>query len=438
LKIAGTYFLLFCSTIGCNVSGLGDSSANCYGECGRLSLKVNISIERDSNETGNISGCICQKTNCVLSVIREGEEGFVYKGIKTSAQVIRGEKVNQWKITYEYPGEIINYSIREFDLRIYNRDSLKIWVSSKYTIKYKTANSLAMQDWNIDIKDPKLNGEGKAECFSGNVPETINEEIKTVLVEKRLIDAKEDSYCYIDSENRVTCWGNSWNSQSKINGTFDSIDVGLNKACGIKKDKTISCWDNSIKYPWVPEGYFKNVSVLSNACGIRDNGAIICWDFENHQVKEYDGLYLKVEVAKNSICGIKEDFSTVCWNEYGIETLYPNGKAIDITSSNDEICIITSEHTPYCWSTYHYYVGSMVIGDKLLDLAANSWGGLCGININNYVVCWGGIYLERAGMYDKGNGLQIAEGDSSTCKIDENQKVSCWDNPLGSLSKIMK
>ena len=99
-------------------------------------------------------------------------------------------------------------------------------------------------------------------------------------------------------------------------GSFSSVAVGENTACGVRDDRSVACWgydDYGMATP--PAGEFSAVAVgSSHSCGVRAaGGALVCWGAD-WMLGAPAGAYSAVSAGSQFSCALRaEDGVAVCW-----------------------------------------------------------------------------------------------------------------------------
>jgi len=130
--------------------------------------------------------------------------------------------------------------------------------------------------------------------------------------------------CGLRTEGTPTCWGGS-TLETPV-GTFTAFSVGFPLMCGVRKvDGTIACFrraQSGCTQDGVtdcvdatpPGGTFNSISVGQNyACGVKTDGTVACWPGADFMPLPA-GTYSSVSVGGDgTICGVMTDGTLACW-----------------------------------------------------------------------------------------------------------------------------
>lgn len=254
-----------------------------------------------------------------------------------------------------------------------------------------------------------------------------------ILKDKVLSSMSSGDYhtCAIDKTNIVYCWGNNGNGQLGNNSTVESYTPVAVDLTGVLKDKTI-----------------KLISAGgAHTCVIDSDGIIYCWGSNKY------GQLGNGETA-DSLVPVEVDMTGVL-----------KGKIIkSIQSGRVHTCVLDSEGLVYCWggnskeqlgdktavdSAVPVKVDTSIAlkGKKIVLLSAGGYHN-CAVDDKSIVYCWGSNDLGQLGTgyetahdtpskVDMSGALKdkkitaIANGDNTTCTIDEDGAAYCWGSILG-------
>ncbi|HRZ80308.1 MAG TPA: hypothetical protein P5044_09890, partial [bacterium] len=254
-----------------------------------------------------------------------------------------------------------------------------------------------------------------------------------ILKDKVLSSISSGDYhtCAIDMANTVYCWGNNSSGQLGNNSTVESYTPVAVDLTGVLKDKTI-----------------KSISVGgAHTCVIDSDGLIYCWGNNKY------GQLGNGETADSSV-PVEVDMTGVL-----------KGKVIkSIKSGRVHTCVLDSDGFVYCWGNnskeqlgdntamdsavpVKVYTSIALKGKKIVLLSAGG-NHTCAVDDKSLVYCWGENSLGQLGIgYEtahyapapvdmsgvlKGKKITaIANGDNTTCVLDENGAAYCWGSVLG-------
>ena len=90
--------------------------------------------------------------------------------------------------------------------------------------------------------------------------------------------------CGIQSDDKVTCWGDDSHGEAPEEPSMDAFKViaaGSYYTCAIRSDDKLLCWGSN-DHGQAPEGpstdSFKTIAVYyEHTCGIRSDDKMVCW-----------------------------------------------------------------------------------------------------------------------------------------------------------------
>ena len=167
--------------------------------------------------------------------------------------------------------------------------------------------------------------------------------------------------CGIGAEGKLACWGGSGGPDGDActipatrqlaapNGSYTAIASSYYSSCAIGKDGAVACWGagkpaddpaalcagNRYNFGQATPaaGSFRSLSLGNNhACGIKTNGTIACWgagttvatdcpgtDDECGQSKPPTGSFIQVSVGTRHSCAMTAERKIQCWGYPGAD-----------------------------------------------------------------------------------------------------------------------
>jgi len=185
-------------------------------------------------------------------------------------------------------------------------------------------------------------------------------------------------------------------------GTFQTVGIGFENACGLTTDGEAFCWGNNRAFLNItPEGSFIQLaSTYAFACGLRADHTLDCWGF------------------------CYGPTSPPCEPDPGFES----GEWSDIRGNNWGICGVRADGSMLC---YGHAISDLSIGDPgdTFTTVAPGYCHVCGITTDGEVKCasdcqdyeYSGQDIPVAGQYD-----EIACGEFHTCGLTGDGEIVCW------------
>ena len=237
--------------------------------------------------------------------------------------------------------------------------------------------------------------------------------------------------CFVDAAGRAVCWTNyvqfrKYETRS-YEGPFRSAvgDGGWpvgQLTCGLRVDNSVFCWDDDYcrghdGYPCPPpspEGTFQSISVAGeHACGVKTGGAIVCW---GHWDDDYpvsalapDGEFQSISIGEFHACAVRADGAVACWgNDDAGQATPPAGEFRSVSVGQNHSCGVKTDGTVACWgsnistysfalipdpnTTYETYRGQATPPEGTFRAVSAGQWHTCGIRTDGSATCWGSDY----------------------------------------------
>ncbi len=279
------------------------------------------------------------------------------------------------------------------------------------------------------------------------------------------IDTGRAHACGIRSDNKeVQCWGydGSGRATPPSNSMFTDISTRDDHTCGILVDGTAKCWGRNNYDQSTPPAGVKFTQVSTGywffTCGLLTDGSVQCWgaDWDNQTTPPAGIKFSQISTGAGHTCGIRLDNQEVqCWgdNNYG-ESQPPVGiKFSHIHSGHDHTCGLLIDQTIRCWgeNTFTEYnslasvkftqisescgirsdgrieclmwdtLSDTIQSDERFSSIALSENGLCGLDLESNVRCWGNI-----GQLPYNDFVSLDGGINRFCGITDKGTFECW------------
>jgi hypothetical protein len=243
--------------------------------------------------------------------------------------------------------------------------------------------------------------------------------------------------CFRDAAGGVGCFGyDSGDGRlSPAAGTYVSIDMGQNHACGLHPDGTMSCWGSSGGH-WqdydqvdgTPDDVFVSYAVgQRHNCALDAAGAVTCWGrgVEGQTTPE-PGTYTKLVAGAYHTCGLHDDGAIDCWG-YNVWTDgdFPTpegGDFVDLWGATDHVCAMQVDGAIECWGNDQAGETTMAFSESWLTLGGDQDGAdFCGIGADGEAHCLG----FTGGSVPPGPALDVSASSGSVCVLDGGGELAC-------------
>ncbi|MEC7985121.1 MAG: RCC1 domain-containing protein [Myxococcota bacterium] len=239
-------------------------------------------------------------------------------------------------------------------------------------------------------------------------------------------------YCAIMSDSTLTCWGNDSNGQvsDMPSGTFTSVSLGYEHACGLNTSGALECWGND-DYNQVsntPSGTFTQLAVGQHfGCALDASGQVDCWgeDGYGQSSNEPASTFQSVAVAGDFACGLNTSGGIECWgsNSYNIVSNVPSGTFTQLEVGRAAVCAINSSGSVECWGNASD--GGTAPSGTYSSLSKGFYS-FCGVETGGAVNCWGADWYGQISELPSGSYTSVSITDASTCAMDSAGAIICW------------
>lgn len=244
-------------------------------------------------------------------------------------------------------------------------------------------------------------------------------------------------FCALVFVQSANCLGSMSSIAASYRGNTSTV-------CGIVAESSgahrVYCWDSQENtYIQNPNPYLvlSGVSFLGlsggngTVCGLRDDGIqLFCWDTGTKLPRRIskDSQLKQLAMGEKQVCGLTNGH-VQCWRPFK-SNVAPAGSELfkAITAGADFVCGITLNQTVLCWG------GSAEVRKTNPSLKMNSVfaGGshACGIGIDGLVTCWGENESGQTAVpaHQESEFASLALGMNHSCGLrnDDNSTVVCW------------
>jgi hypothetical protein len=199
------------------------------------------------------------------------------------------------------------------------------------------------------------------------------------------------------SDNTLECWGASGGTldgASPPAGTFLTVSVGTDSACGLRTDGDVVCWGATGGFDAAaPGGTFTALHGSDDVyCGI-SGGAVTCWgyDFSTGLFTEPSGTtFTQVANTATHACARKSDNTVECWgdNTSG-EATAPGGTFLDVHVVYSSSCGRTTLNGFECWGDDSPWTSPAPTNCDYTAASSESSSNYCALDSEGNIFCWG-------------------------------------------------
>ena len=206
-----------------------------------------------------------------------------------------------------------------------------------------------------------------------------------------------------------------------------SVSIGLRATCAVDEVGHLKCWGDD-SYGVVsqsPEARVLDVSVGdSHACALATDYTTLCWGDDLYGQSTPPGrAFLAIEVGGDTSCGL--DASG--WRCWGRQPTEGDGSVAQIAVSRTHGCVVDAAGNPNCWG--EDYWGQHPDAGTFPTIAAGD-SNTCGIGWDERLTCWG-KHLENSAPVEAQGHTAIGVGDSHYCAIRDGSIECRGNNDLG-------
>lgn len=252
----------------------------------------------------------------------------------------------------------------------------------------------------------------------------------------------------LDAEGRLVRWGASSSRVLPDAPGYRYVASGAENACALDANSQVSCWrhinfDGPVETP-EDRGPYTQVTVGGYrsgeyACGLRPDGSVHCWragardEYEGRLSPPSDVRFVKIDAGWLSVCGITLDNALACWGDESLETgisrNVPEGRYVDVAVGQVRACAVAEDTSVLCWGGAGSHLLHQLDPARMpirIEMMPNSDAG-CVLQRDGGVLC-----ADVAALNEQVDDetLRFAElamyGDRDVCGITLNDEVVCW------------
>jgi hypothetical protein len=101
---------------------------------------------------------------------------------------------------------------------------------------------------------------------------------------------------------------------------------------------------------------------------------------------------------------------------------------VEIAVASIMECALAVDGTPACWGEYESYYDAWQdpLPGPFVQLSGNFSGTICGVGVDQALVCWGLDTFDEVGGAPSGTFTQVSGGADSFCAVATDGSIACW------------
>ena len=252
------------------------------------------------------------------------------------------------------------------------------------------------------------------------------------------------SYCFIDNEDDVHCWGVESDDASQAHppkriADVQKLAVGQHHACALSISGHVTCWGEraAARVPDVLQVAGGVVDLAAGdgfTCAVLDDGNTRCWGDHRIPFNTYDAL--TVVAGAHHVCVLNAMNEVSCFGQGVDAFLSPPllDNVVKLAGGDTHSCALDAYGKVTCWGAGTYGQHVSPPDDVYVDLDAGQHH-TCAINDGGTLLCWGRDVEGQLQVPPVGAPWQdIFVGARHTCATDAGGAVRCWgDDAFGQL-----
>jgi alpha-tubulin suppressor-like RCC1 family protein len=190
--------------------------------------------------------------------------------------------------------------------------------------------------------------------------------------------------------------------------TFVDVAAHDHGTCAVQSDGRLTCWGDLASLPVPSGGQFRRVVVATyHVCALAADGSVSCWGSSpgGWQIPVAPaGPFSELSLAANRVCALRADGSVQCWGgpetATGPEWLPPAGRFVELTAESTRMrsCALDAVGDPACWgSPQAIRLSGPWPAWRFVRIALGPTH-TCGIMRDGSVACWGDPYIAGAAL----------------------------------------
>ncbi|HNH49274.1 MAG TPA: RCC1 domain-containing protein, partial [Myxococcota bacterium] len=233
--------------------------------------------------------------------------------------------------------------------------------------------------------------------------------------------------CAIDTNKNILCWGRDNAGQTRAPvGAYTDLTTGSDYACGRSEGAGWRCWGNTGRFSEAPTGWedFPTLAAgWEHLCGLDAAGIPHCWgDMEGWRQPVPEGLsFVKLSAGNPTTCGLDVDGQLTCWAYALFE--YPSaGGRVDLDVGWKYYCVIYDDGDAGCQGQVEES-GRRTPSGVFKSLSCGR-ATTCGIDEEDKLKCWD--YEMDPPEPLRMPMQQVSVGVSEACALDQEGELHCW------------
>lgn len=304
------------------------------------------------------------------------------------------------------------------------------------------------------------------------------------------VDVYDRHSCALTADGKVWCWGDNFYGQlgdgthqntsvpvqaTLLNASAVKIAVGYGYTCAVTVENRIVCWGDSYNTVQSREltGITGTVTALaagSYPCVLNDSGMVMCFQGSTPTIPIASGA-VSISVGASHACAVMTDSRVWCWGGNslgqlgeGVAEWQPTPVAVAhlpntmvaVSAGRMYTCALSRDGRVWCWGyNEHGQLGDgtttsrarpMVVADLPTDITSISTGSFhtCAVTASGSAWCWGNNFYgslgnnDVHGLYTKpvavtgitGGITALSAGYGHTCALMASGGVLCWGRNL--------